>query len=76
MAVVERKLHDRKELWFPYLICKNNEFFPWHEATTTTRATQTPQICIFDNEKKTVFLHALHVHFSSFDILKTFSFFL
>ena len=25
---------------------------------------------------KTVFLHALHVHFSSFDILKTFSFFL
>ena len=24
---------------------------------------------------KTVFLHALHVHFSSFDILKTFSFF-
>ena len=27
-------------------------------------------------EWKTVFLHALHVHFSSFDILKTFSFFL
>ena len=25
---------------------------------------------------KTVFLHALHVHISSFDILKTFSFFL
>ena len=25
---------------------------------------------------KTLFLHALHVHFSSFDILKTFSFFL
>ena len=25
---------------------------------------------------KTVFLHALHVHFSFFDILKTFSFFL
>ena len=25
---------------------------------------------------KTVYLHALHVHFSSFDILKTFSFFL
>ena len=25
---------------------------------------------------KTAFLHALHVHFSSFDILKTFSFFL
>ena len=71
MAVVERKLHDRKELWLPYLICKNNEFFPWHQATTTTRATQTPQICIFDNEKQ-----YLHVHFSSFDILKTFSFFL
>ena len=42
MAVVERKLHDRKELWFPYLQ-KNNEFF----ATTT--ATKTSQICIFDN---------------------------
>ena len=27
MAVVERGLHDRKELWFPYLVCKNNEFF-------------------------------------------------
>ena len=23
----ERRLHDRKELWFPYLVCKNNEFF-------------------------------------------------
>ena len=22
MAVVERRLHDRKELWFPYLVCK------------------------------------------------------
>ena len=29
MAVVERKLHDRKELWFPYLVCKNNRFFAW-----------------------------------------------
>ena len=29
MAVVEWKLHDRKELWFPYLVCKNNEFFVW-----------------------------------------------
>ena len=29
MAVVEGKLHDRKELWFPYLVCKNNEFFAW-----------------------------------------------
>ena len=27
MAVVERRLHDRKELWFPCLVCKNNEFF-------------------------------------------------
>ena len=25
MAVVERNLHARKELWFPYLVCKNNE---------------------------------------------------
>ena len=45
MAVVERKLHDRKELWFPYLQ-KNNEFF------VTTTATKTPQICIFDNGKQ------------------------
>ena len=22
MAVVEQKLHARKELWFPYLVCK------------------------------------------------------
>ena len=22
MAVVEWNLHDRKELWFPYLVCK------------------------------------------------------
>ena len=44
MAVVERKLHDRKELWFPYLQ-KNNEFF------ANTMATKTPQICIFDNGK-------------------------
>ena len=31
IAVVERKLrnYDRKELWFPYLICKNNDFFAW-----------------------------------------------
>ena len=35
---------------------------------------KNPKICIFDNE--TVFLHALHMQFSSFDILKTFSFFL
>ena len=27
MAVVERKLHDRKELRFPYLVGKNDEFF-------------------------------------------------
>ena len=27
MAVVERRLHDRKEVWFPYLVCKINEFF-------------------------------------------------
>ena len=39
-----------------------------------TKATKTPQIYIFDSQK--VFLHALHVHFSSFDILKMFSFFL
>ena len=29
MAVVELKLHDRKELWFPYLVCKTNELFAW-----------------------------------------------
>ena len=29
MAVVERKLHDRKELWFPYFVCKNSVFFAW-----------------------------------------------
>ena len=49
------------------------EIFQENEIRTTTTATKTPQICIFDYE---VFLHALHVHFSSFHILKTFSFFL
>ena len=33
---------------------------------------KTPQICIFGNEKQ----YFLHVHYSSFDILKAFSFFL
>ena len=30
------ELHDRKELWFPYLVCKNNEFFEpeWPKTDT------------------------------------------
>ena len=34
MAVVERKLHDRKELWVTYLVCKKNEFFAWRKTDT------------------------------------------
>ena len=37
MPVVERKLHDRKELWFPCLVCKNNEFFAWRKTDTAVR---------------------------------------
>ena len=37
MAVVERRLHDRKELWFPYLVCKNNEFFAWRKGDTAVQ---------------------------------------
>ena len=45
------------------------------KQTTTTTATKPPtNFHIWP--WKTEFLHALHVHFSSFDILKTFSFFL
>ena len=41
------------------------------------RRQQKPhKFAYLTTEGKTVFLHALHVHFSSFDILKTFSFFL
>ena len=36
MAVVERKLHDQMELWFPYLVCKNNVFFAWRQTTVRT----------------------------------------
>ena len=37
MAVVEQRLHDRKELWLPYLVCKNNEFFLWRITDTAVR---------------------------------------
>ena len=64
MAVVERKLHDRKELWFP------------HEWVLCVALSYTNPTNLHIWQWKTLFLHALHVHFSSFDILKTFSFFL
>ena len=37
MAVVERKLHDRKERWFPYLVYKKNEFFALRKTVTAVR---------------------------------------
>ena len=68
MAVVEQKLHDRKELWFPYL-----QKTQW--VLRNYDGTKNPtDLHIW--QWKTVFLHALHVHFSSFDIKKTSSFFL
>ena len=79
MAVVERKLHDLKELWF----------HNWYAKTMSSScgaklgSSSNHDDDVNGNPKnlhiwhwKTVFLHALHVHFSSFDILKTFSFFL
>ena len=48
MAVVEQKLHARKELWFPYLVCKNNEFFAWRKTwrktDTAVRTANWPQL--------------------------------
>ena len=44
MAVVERRLHDRKELWFPYLVCKNNEFFAWRKTDTAVRTANWPPL--------------------------------
>ena len=38
MAVVERKLHDLKELWFTYLVCQKNEFFTWRKTDTREEA--------------------------------------
>ena len=66
MAVVERKLHDRKELWFPYLVCKNNEFFAWRltrELKQPRRRRQQKPHKFAYLIWKTVFLPALDVHF-------------
>ena len=68
MAVVEWKLHDRKELWFPYLQ-KTQWVLPNYDGNKNSTDLHIWQW-------KTEFLHALHVHFSFFDILKTSSFFL
>ena len=44
MAVVtERRLHERKELWFPYLVCKNDEFFAWRKNETAVRTANWPR---------------------------------
>ena len=40
MSAVERKLHDRKELWFPYLVGKKTEFFAWRKTDTIIRAAK------------------------------------
>jgi len=51
MAVVERGLHDRKELWFPYLVCKNNEFFVWCKTDTAVRTANWLRLNITVHQK-------------------------
>ena len=51
MAVVEWKLHDRKELWFLYLVCKNNEFF----GCRWTRRQQKPHKFAYLTMKNSIF---------------------
>ena len=51
ISVVERRLHDRKELWFPYLVCKNNEFFAWRKTDTAVRTANWPRLNMTVHEK-------------------------
>ena len=52
MAVVERKLHDQKELWFPYLVCKNYEFFAWRKTDTRGETANWLRLNIAVHQKK------------------------
>ena len=49
ISVVERRLHDRKELWFPYLVCKNNDYFAWRK--TAVRTANWPRLNMTVHEK-------------------------
>ena len=52
MAVVtERRLHERKELGFPYLVCKNDEFFAWRKTDTAVRTANWPRLNMTDHQK-------------------------
>ena len=51
MAVVERRLHDRKEVWFSYLVCKNNEFFAWRKTDTALRTANWLRLNITVHQK-------------------------
>ena len=54
MAVVEQRLHDRKELWFPHLVCKNNEFFAWRKTDTAIRTANWPRLNMTNHKKLSV----------------------
>ena len=66
LLLIYSKLHSKS---FDYLYKLNREL-----KQPRRRRQQKQNLHIW--QWKTVFLHALHVHFSSFDILMTFSFFL
>ena len=51
MAVVEQGLHDRKELCFPYLVCKNNEFFVSCKTDTAVRTANWLRLNISVHQK-------------------------
>ena len=58
-----------------FLSCNRRSIIDIREFKQPRRRRQQNLTNLFDNETQ-YFLRALHVHFSSFDILKTLSFFL
>ena len=54
MTVVERRLHERKELCFPYLVCKNDEFFAWRKTDTAVRTANWHQLNMTVHQKFSV----------------------
>ena len=54
MTVVERRLHERKKLCFPYLVCKNDEFFAWRKTDTAARTANWYRLNITVHQKFSV----------------------
>ena len=67
MAVVERKLHDQKELWFLYLVCKSNKFFAWRLTgelkQPRRRRQQKPEKFAYLRRKNSIFVRFARAFF-------------